>query len=123
MEFGPASAVGTTDDRAADNADSGTQAGMVLGTPAYMPPEQAAGRIDVVDQRADVFALGAMLCQILTGAPPYIGDTSAAFMKATLGDTADARARLDASGAEEELIRLAKQCLSADPAARPADSP
>jgi serine/threonine-protein kinase len=50
-----------------------SRAGAALGTPAYMPPEQAAGDWDIVDERADVFALGAILCQALTGQPPYQG--------------------------------------------------
>ena len=54
-----------------DCGDSATQAGSVLGTPAFMPPEQAGGEIDKIDERADVFGLGAMLCVILTGQPPY----------------------------------------------------
>jgi len=58
-------------DRDADG--SRTRAGSVLGTPAYMPPEQAIGAIDQVDQRSDVFGLGAILCAILTGQPPYLG--------------------------------------------------
>src|SRR5262249_31765229 len=44
--------------------DSHTLAGSVLGTPAYMAPEQARGDVDLVDERADVFGLGAILCQI-----------------------------------------------------------
>ena len=48
-----------------------TQPGSVLGTPAFMPPEQAGGETDKVDERADVFGLGAVLCTILTGKPPY----------------------------------------------------
>ncbi|MBI4606733.1 MAG: protein kinase, partial [Planctomycetes bacterium] len=47
--------------------------GTVLGTPAYMPPEQAEGRIDEVDERSDVYALGAMLYTLLTGCVPYAG--------------------------------------------------
>jgi WD40 repeat protein len=51
-----------------------TVSGSVVGTPAYMPPEQARG--DAVDQRADVYALGALLYKVLAGDPPYKGDTS-----------------------------------------------
>src|SRR3569623_690182 len=51
-----------------------TVAGSVMGTPAYMAPEQARG--EAVDQRADVFALGAMLYHVLAGAPPYNARTA-----------------------------------------------
>jgi eukaryotic-like serine/threonine-protein kinase len=51
-----------------------TVAGAVMGTPAYMPPEQARG--EPVDQRADVFALGAMLYHVLAGVPPYNARTA-----------------------------------------------
>src|SRR5262249_18239083 len=54
----------------------GTQAGTVLGTPAYMAPEQARGEVDELDARCDVFGLGAMLCHILTGVPPFAGGTA-----------------------------------------------
>src|SRR5205823_5492401 len=47
--------------------------GVVLGTPAYIPPEQARGETDRLDERADVFGLGAILCEVLTGQPPYAG--------------------------------------------------
>ena len=50
--------------------------GTVMGTPAYMPPEQAQGRLDLVDERADVYALGAILYQVLCGWPPYVGRTA-----------------------------------------------
>ena len=47
-----------------------------MGTPAYMAPEQARGEVDGVDERADVFALGSILCEILTGQPAFTGRTS-----------------------------------------------
>ena len=85
-----------------------------------MAPEQARGEIERVDERADVFALGSILCEILTGQPAFVGRTSGEIQrKAALGDTADALARLDACGADAELIALAKDCLAREPEDRP----
>jgi serine/threonine-protein kinase len=100
-----------------------TEAGSLLGTPAYMPPEQANGDVANLDRRADVFGLGAILCEILTGKPPYVGRSyEEVRRKACNGDLADATARLDACGADAELIALTKTCLAAEAIDRPKDA-
>jgi serine/threonine-protein kinase len=100
-----------------------TEAGSLLGTPAYMPPEQANGDVAHLDRRADVFGLGAILCEILTGKPPYVGRSSEEVRrKACNGDLADAMARLHVCGADAELIVLTKICLAAEAIDRPKDA-
>ena len=118
---GDAGAELDVDEDDVDAADSHTRPGSVLGTPAYMPPEQARGLVDQVDERCDVFGLGAILCEILTGRPPYRKtDESTAKAKAIRADLADAWERLDACG-DADLVRIAKQCLAPDRDARPRD--
>jgi eukaryotic-like serine/threonine-protein kinase len=97
-----------------------SQPGSVLGTPAYMSPEQASGDMKAIDERADVFGLGSILCEILTGQPAYTGPTSNANLrKAMRGETADALRRLEGCGADAELIGLAGACLAVEPRNRP----
>lgn len=102
--------------------DSETQAGDVLGTPAYMSPEQARGEVNRLSTRSDVFALGCLLCEILTGRPPYQGALVEIRAKAELGLVEEAFAQLDQCGADPELVSIAKRCLARDPGDRPADA-
>ncbi len=91
-----------------------------MGTLAYMPPEQALGEVDRLDERADVFALGAILSEILTGKPPYVAqDSSALHRLATRGKLDDCFVRLDTCEAEPEVIELAKACLCPELEDRP----
>jgi tetratricopeptide (TPR) repeat protein len=100
-----------------------THPGSVLGTWAYMPPEQARGQVAEPDRRSDVFALGAILCQLLTGQPPYVGSESGSVqLQAKEARLDGALARLRGCGADGELIRLAERCLSANKIDRPADA-
>ena len=103
-----------------DCAGSESRAGSVMGTPAYMPPEQARGEIDHLDHRSDVFGLGAILCEILTGKPPFTGrDANDVVQRAGRGDVAEAFTRLDGCGVDAELVGLAKACLAPLRAIRP----
>jgi serine/threonine-protein kinase len=100
----------------------GTQTGTLLGTLHYMPPEQARGEVGRLDERCDVFALGAILCEVLTGKPPYDGTWEELKAQAQVGHLGPAQERLAACGADEELVRLARSCLGARPEDRPADA-
>lgn len=100
-----------------------TKVGRIMGTLAYMAPEQAQGLTYELDKRTDVFSLGAILCEILTGNPPYDGDER----KLLLGQGRDAElspalSRVDGCRADPELIAIACRCLAKTPAKRPPDA-
>lgn len=101
-------------------ADGGDDGSGVVGTLAYMSPEQALGTAGRTDERTDVFGLGGLLCAVLTGQPPYPGDkTKKVYARAARADLADAFVRLTAAHAARELVALAKWCLSPHPGDRP----
>jgi tetratricopeptide (TPR) repeat protein len=125
--FAPSDDIGALRTVRTDGADEDSEApwlsraGEAVGSPAYIPPEQARGQAFTADQRADAFGLGAILCEILTGRPPF--DAQEANLEfAARGDLSSAFNRLERSGADSELVVLAKSCLAPDPGDRPADA-
>jgi serine/threonine protein kinase len=84
-----------------------TSPGMAMGTPEYMAPEQAAGR--AADERCDVYALGAILYEMLTGVPPYQGDNFMEILtkKATLDPVPPMQLRSSIPDAVSELVMRA----------------
>jgi serine/threonine-protein kinase len=103
--------------------EEGQETKGALGTFAYMAPEQARGRVRVQDARCDVFSMGAVLCEILTGTPPYTG-ASRDEIREQAEDAAleDAYRRLDQSGAHPVLVLLARRCLAKEREDRPANA-
>ncbi len=68
-----------------ESADaSKTQDGYIIGTPAYMPPEQGRGDQEEVDEMSDIYSLGSVLYEILAGTPPYEGPTAGLVLQAML---------------------------------------
>src|SRR5947209_1200511 len=92
VDWGLAKALGTrepgadADERAlvpsSASGSAETLPGSALGTPAYMSPEQAAGDLDRLGPRSDVYSLGATLYCLLTGRPPFRGDDAGAVLRA-----------------------------------------
>ena len=99
------------------NAELKTQTGMLIGTPAYMSPEQCMGRSDL-DHRTDLYSIGCVLFHVLCGRPPFVGEGGTGMMIAAhLRDPAPHPRSLD-PGIPESLAAIVVRLLEKDPAAR-----
>lgn len=98
-----------------------TQAGTSMGTPSYMAPEQAEGRARDISVRTDVYGLGAILYEILTGRPPYTGDTAREVLT-RIGVEDPIRPRRLNRQAPPEVEAICLKALERDPARRYADA-
>jgi tetratricopeptide (TPR) repeat protein len=94
-----------------------TSTGMILGTPSYMAPEQAAGRIRDIGPATDVYALGAILYEMLTGQPPFRGESVVATLKRVESDEPTAPSRL-CRGLPGDLETICLKCLAKEPPQR-----
>jgi Tol biopolymer transport system component len=120
LDFGLAKALDpppTASARASDSPAPGarvTEAGIILGTAAYMAPEQARGKS--ADRRADVWAFGVVLFEMLTGRQLFFGETASEVMASVMKDEPD-WTRLPAD-LPEPVRRLLRRCLEKDPKKR-----
>jgi tetratricopeptide (TPR) repeat protein len=105
--------------RVADATVALTGSGTTVGTPAYMAPEQARGEV-TVDARADVFSLGCVLFECLTGRPPFVAAHPVAVLAKVLFEVPPPPSKLR-PGLSPAVDALILRMLSKDPAGRPAD--
>ena len=113
LDFGLAKDVGAeTSDGATQSSAGLTQAGIVMGTPAYMSPEQVSGR--ALDCRTDIFSLGVILHEMATGHRPFKGTSAAELVSSILRDDPPlvTELRADLPG---DLARVIRRCLEKDP--------
>jgi len=95
-----------------------TQEGAVVGTPVYMPPEQATGKVEAIDQRSDVYSLGAILYEMLTLQPPMDkeGGYLAILMRVVQGEIVPPEQRVSTGkGVPKELSAIAMKALAKNP--------
>ena len=103
--------------RLLDTQSSVTRTIDVLGTPSYMAPEQAAGETTKLSKATDVYGLGAVLYQLLTGQPPFAGGTTYETIR-LLRDTEPRPPRSLNSKIDRELSTICLKCLEKDPQRR-----
>jgi serine/threonine-protein kinase len=94
-----------------------TRSGMTLGSPHYMPPEQADGRLEAIDPRSDVYALGATLYEMLVLRPPFEGESVAAVLKQVLLDDPLPLRKRNAL-IDRDLETICLKCLEKNPQKR-----
>jgi serine/threonine-protein kinase len=94
-----------------------TLSGVPMGTPGYMAPEQARGQKDVIGPATDVYALGAILYEMLTGRPPFRAQTAVATLQQVLAEGPVPPARLN-SGVPRDLETVCLKCLRKQPEQR-----
>jgi Tol biopolymer transport system component len=96
-------------------AGPSTAEGRIVGTVAYMSPEQAAGK--AIDSRSDLFSLGVILYEMASGQKPFKGDTGVSVLSSILKDTPLSVSDLNPA-LPRELGRIVHRCLVKDPARR-----
>jgi WD40 repeat protein len=103
----------TLDPSPAEDPSSLTLSGQVLGSPNYLPPEQAEGRHARVGPSSDVYSLGAILYHLLTGRPPFQGESLTMLLKQVV-ETAPVAPRLLNPGLPRDLETICLKCLEKD---------